>query len=182
MIILLAIYNLLVLPVIIFLSIILSIFNKKIRKGLIGRLSSLSSLKSFNSSKFSDIYWFHTSSYGEYQQIETIINKLKKSDPNIGIITSFFSPSGFENVNDDNIDLKIYLPFDFILTSYKALKLIKPKKIFFTSSDVWPSFLFVANNLNISTILTSARYKKSYKIFLKMFDMIFCISVIMIIS
>ena len=176
MIILLAIYNLLFLPVIIFLSIILSIFNKKIRKGLIGRLSSLSRIKSFNSSKFSDIYWFHTSSYGEYQQIETIIDKLKNSDPNIGIITSFFSPSGFENVNDDNIDLKIYLPFDFILTSYKALKLIKPKKIFFTSSDFWPSFLFVANNLNISTILTSARYKKSYKIFLKMFDMIFCIS------
>ena len=176
MIILLAIYNLLVLPVIIFLSIILSIFNKKIRKGLLGRLSSLSSLKSFNASKFSDIYWFHTSSYGEYQQIETLIYKLKKSDPNIGIITSFFSPSGFENVNDDNIDLKIYLPFDFVLTSYKALKLIKPKKIFFTSSDFWPSFLFVANNLNISTILTSARYKKSYKIFLKMFDMIFCIS------
>ena len=176
MIILLAIYNLLVLPVIIFLSIILSIFNKKIRKGLIGRLSSLSRIKSFNSSKFSDIYWFHTSSHGEYQQIETIIDKLKNSDPNIGIITSFFSPSGFENVNDDNIDLKIYLPFDFILTSYKALKLIKPKKIFFTSSDFWPSFLFVANNLNISTILTSARYKKSYKIFLKMFDMIFCIS------
>ena len=176
MIILLAIYNLLVLPVIIFLSIILSIFNKKIRKGLIGRLSSFSSIKSFNSSKFSDIYWFHSSSYGEYQQIETLIDKLKKSDPNIGIITSFFSPSGFENVNDNNIDLKIYLPFDFILTSYKALKLIKPKKIFFTSSDFWPSFLFVANNLNISTILTSARYKKSYKIFLKMFDMIFCIS------
>tara|TARA_B100001175_G_scaffold268806_1_gene240345 strand:- start:4174 stop:5409 length:1236 start_codon:yes stop_codon:yes gene_type:complete len=176
MIILLIIYNLLVLPIIIFLSIIFSIFNKKIRKGFIGRLSSFSSLKSFNPSRFSDIYWFHCSSYGEYQQVETLIDKIKKSDPNIGIITSFFSPSGFENVNDNNIDLKIYLPFDFILTSYKVLSLIKPKKIFFTSSDFWPSFLFAANNLNITTILTSARYRKSYKIFLNMFDIIFCIS------
>tara|TARA_B100001029_G_scaffold21636_1_gene14541 strand:- start:6043 stop:7278 length:1236 start_codon:yes stop_codon:yes gene_type:complete len=176
MIILLLIYNLLALPIIISVSIILSIFNKKIRKGFLGRLRSISSLKSFSSEKFSNIYWFHSSSYGEYQQVETLIDKLKKSDPNIGIITSFFSPSGFENVKDDNIDLKIYLPFDFILTSYKALKLIKPKKIFFTSSDFWPSFLFVANNLNITTILTSARYRNSYKIFLNMFDMIFCVS------
>jgi len=176
MIILLIIYNLFVLPIIISLSIILSLFNKKIRKGLLGRFQSISSLKSFNSEKFSNIYWFHSSSYGEYQQVETLIDKLKKSDPNIGIVTSFFSPSGFENVKDNNIDLKIYLPFDFILTSYKALKLVKPKKIFFTSSDFWPSFLFVANNLNITTILTSARYRNSYKIFLNMFDKIFCIS------
>ena len=176
MIILLIIYNLFVLPIIISLSIILSLFNKKIRKGLLGRFQSISSLKSFNSEKFSNIYWFHSSSYGEYQQVETLIDKLKKSDPNIGIVTSFFSPSGFENVKDNNIDLKIYLPFDFILTSYKALKLVKPKKIFFTSSDFWPSFLFTANNLNISTILTSARYRNSYKFFLNMFDKIFCIS------
>ena len=176
MIILLIIYNLFVLPIIISFSIILSLFNKKIRKGFLGRFQSISSLKSFNSEKFSKIYWFHSSSYGEYQQVETLIDKLKKSDPNIGIVTSFFSPSGFENVKDNNIDLKIYLPFDFILTSYKALKLVKPKKIFFTSSDFWPSFLFTANNLNITTILTSARYRNSYKFFLNMFDKIFCIS------
>ena len=176
MIVLLIIYNLFVLPIIISLSIILSLFNKKIRKGLLGRFQSISSLKSFNSEKFSNIYWFHSSSYGEYQQVETLIDKLKKSDSNIGIVASFFSPSGFENVKDNNIDLKIYLPFDFILTSYKALKLVKPKKIFFTSSDFWPSFLFVANNLNITTILTSARYRNSYKFFLNMFDKIFCVS------
>ena len=176
MIILLIIYNFFVFPIIISFSIILSLFNKKIRKGFLGRFQSISRLKSFNKEKFSNIYWFHSSSYGEYQQVETLIDKLKKSDPNIGIITSFFSPSGFENVKDNNIDLKIYLPFDFILTSYKALKYVKPKKIFFTSSDFWPNFLFAANNLNITTILTSARYRNSYKIFLNMFDKIFCIS------
>ena len=168
MIILLIIYNLLALPIIIFISIIFSIFNKKIRKGFIGRLSSFSSLKSFNPSRFSDIYWFHCSSYGEYQQVETLIEQIKKRDQGIGIITSFFSPSGFENVNDRNIDLKIYLPFDFIFSSFRALRIVKPNKIFFTSSDFWPSFLFAANQLNISTVLTSARYRKSYNIFLNL--------------
>ena len=61
-------YNLFVLPIIISLSIILSLFNKKIRKGFLGRFQSISSLKSFNSEKFSNIYWFHSSSYGEYDK------------------------------------------------------------------------------------------------------------------
>ena len=131
MIILLFFYNLLVLPIFIILSLILSIFDKKVRKGLLGRINSFSKLKSFNKDKFSEIYWFHSASYGEYQQVETLISEIKRRDKNIGIIASFFSPSGFENVKDRNIDLKIYLPFDFIFTCYKFLAFIKPKKYSF---------------------------------------------------
>ena len=176
MIILIFLYNILALPILLLLSIIFSIFNTKIRKGLIGRFNSFSALKSFPTNKFSQIYWFHCASFGEYQQVETLIEQIKKRDQGIGIITSFFSPSGFENVNDRNIDLKIYLPFDFIFSSFRALRIVKPSKIFFTSSDFWPSFLFAANKLNITTVLTSARYRKSYNIFLKMFNKIFCVS------
>ena len=176
MMVLIFLYNLVALPIILLLSIIFSIFNTKIRKGLIGRFNSFSSIKSFPTNKFSQIYWFHCASFGEYQQVETLIEQIKKRDQSIGIITSFFSPSGFENVNDRNIDLKIYLPFDFIFSSFRALRIVKPSKIFFTSSDFWPSFLFAANQLNITTVLTSARYRKSYNIFLKMFNKIFCVS------
>ena len=176
MMVLIFLYNLVALPIILLLSIIFSIFNTKIRKGFIGRFNSFSALKSFPTNKFSQIYWFHCASFGEYQQVETLIEQIKKRDQGIGIITSFFSPSGFENVNDRNIDLKIYLPFDFIFSSFRALRIVKPNKIFFTSSDFWPSFLFAANQLNISTVLTSARYRKSYNIFLKMFNKIFCVS------
>ena len=176
MIVIIFLYNILALPILLFLSIIFSIFNTKIRKGLIGRFNSFSALKSFPTNKFSQIYWFHCASFGEYQQVETLIEQIKKRDQGIGIITSFFSPSGFENVNDRNIDLKIYLPFDFIFSSFRALRIVEPSKIFFTSSDFWPSFLFAANQLNIITVLTSARYRKSYNIFLKMFNKIFCVS------
>ena len=108
MIVLILLYNLLALPIFLLLSIIFSIFNTKIRKGLFGRFNSFSALKSFQTNKFSQIYWFHCASFGEYQQVETLIEQIKKRDQGIGIITSFFSPSGFENVNDRNIDLKIF--------------------------------------------------------------------------
>ncbi len=175
MIIFIIIYNFIILPVLFISSIILAIFNKKVRKGLFGRINSFSRLKEFNRDKYSKIYWFHSSSHGEYQQVETLIKKIKKRDGKSGIIASFFSPSGFENVKDKNIDLKLYLPIDFLFMCTFALKITKPKIVFFTSNDFWPSFLFASKKLNIPTILTSARYNKFYNTFFKMFDKIFCI-------
>ena len=95
MIVLILLYNLLVLPIFLLLSVFFSIFNTKIRKGLFGRFNSFSALKSFQTNKFSQIYWFHCASFGEYQQVETLIEQIKKKNKDIGIVTSFFSPSGF---------------------------------------------------------------------------------------
>ena len=78
MIIFIIIYNFIILPVLFISSIILAIFNKKVRKGLFGRINSFSRLKEFNRDKYSKIYWFHSSSHGEYQQVETLIKKNKK--------------------------------------------------------------------------------------------------------
>ena len=105
MIVLIFLYNILAIPILLLLSIIFSIFNTKIRKGLIGRFNSFSALKSFPTNKFSQIYWFHCASFGEYQQVETLIEQIKKRDQGIGIITSFFSPSGFETVSYTHLTL-----------------------------------------------------------------------------
>ena len=73
------VYNILY-PVFLFFVFFLSIFNKKIRVGLAGRFESIHILnKYFNHDNIkSNIYWFHCSSYGEYLQVEQIINGLKK--------------------------------------------------------------------------------------------------------
>ena len=82
-------------------------FNKKIRNGFIGRLRTRKKLVDFkNNTFFSKVYWFHVSSHGEFQQIQSIIEEIKR-DKNKGIIVSFFSPSGFNNVHNENIDCKI---------------------------------------------------------------------------
>ena len=61
-----------------------------------GRFESIHILnKYFNQNNIkSNIYWFHCSSYGEYLQVEQIINGLKKKDNNCIILLSFFSPRG----------------------------------------------------------------------------------------
>jgi 3-deoxy-D-manno-octulosonic-acid transferase len=182
----LILYNVLIYPIIFF-AFLLSPFNRKIKEGIIGRFKSLKHLKRFNISTFKKRYWFHVASHGEFQQIETLIDSLKKDNSSIGIVVSFFSPSGFNNVDNQNIDCKVYLPFDFPITIFRALRLVNPDKIFFTSNDFWPNFMIFSHRKKIELILTSARLndgkdfnsfvKNLYqRIFFNMFDSIFTIT------
>ena len=158
------VYNILY-PVFLFFVFFLSIFNKKIRVGLAGRFESIHILnKYFNQNNIkSNIYWFHCSSYGEYLQVEQIINGLKKKENNCIILLSFFSPSGFVNCKNDNVDCKIYLPFDFLWTIKKAIKIVSPNAIILANNDIWYNFLNVSQSMNIKTYLIGAESKRFYK-------------------
>ena len=160
-----AVYNILLYPVFLFLMFFLSIFNKKIRTGLIGRFESIHILnKYFNQNNInSNIYWFHCSSYGEYLQVEQVINGLKKKDNNCIILLSFFSPSGFVNCKNDNVDCKIYLPFDFLWTIKTAIEIVSPNAIILANNDIWYNFLNVSQSMNIKTYLIGAESKRFYK-------------------
>ena len=158
-------YNLIFYPLFFILTILLIPFNKKIRDGFIGRLKTRKKLADFkNNTSFSEIYWFHVSSHGEFQQIQSIIEEIKRYK-NKGVIVSFFSPSGFNNVHNENIDCKIYLPFDFFLSLYRSLKIVQPSKLIFASYDIWPNTVFISQLLNIKTMLISLRiHSNSFKL------------------
>ena len=158
------VYNILY-PVFLFFVFFLSIFNKKIRVGLAGRFESIHILnKYFNQDNIKyNIYWFHCSSYGEYLQVEQIINGLKKKENNCIILLSFFSPSGFVNCKNDNVDCKIYLPFDFLWTIKKAIKIVSPNAIVLANNDIWYNFLNVSQSMNVKTYLIGAESKRFHK-------------------
>ena len=160
-----AVYNILLYPVFLFIMFFLSIFNKKIRTGLIGRFESIRILnKYFNQNNINSfIYWFHCSSYGEYIQVEQVINGLKKKDNNFIILLSFFSPSGFVNCKNDNVDCKIYLPFDFLWTIRTALEIVSPNAIILANNDIWYNFLNVSQSMKIKTYLIGAESKRFHK-------------------
>ena len=104
------VYNLILLPLFIASIFILGIFNGKIRKGIFGRIRSRKLINDFaNKAKNNDIYWFHAASLGEYEQIKPILTGLKEVEPEAFFVISFFSPSGFDYVEDNDVDCKIYL-------------------------------------------------------------------------
>lgn len=160
-IILFILYNLFLYPFFLLITFFLSLFNSKIRRGIHGRFETKKLLINyFNQNSSNDnIYWFHASSYGEYLQAEPVIEGIKKKENNSIILLSFFSPSGYDNVNNQNIDCKIYKPFDFYWTIQNVLSLVKPKKIIFATTDLWFNLIWLAKNNNIDTILIGAKSK-----------------------
>ena len=155
-------YNFLFYPLFIFSMFFLSIFNKKIRQGIIGRLESLYILKSyFNKNTInSNIIWFHCSSLGEYMQAEPLIETLKNGEKHYTILVSFFSPSGFMNVKNSNIDCKVYLPFDFPWTMKSLFEIVRPEFIILANNDLWYNFLKIAKDKGVKTYLIGAESKR----------------------
>ena len=154
-------YNLFLYPLFLLIIFFLSLFNSKIRRGVRGRFETKSILIKYFNQNFSNdnIYWFHASSYGEYLQAEPVIDGIKKIEKNSIILLSFFSPSGYDNVNNQNINCKVYMPFDFYWTIQNVLSLVKPKKIIFATTDLWINLIWLANYNKIDTILIGAKSK-----------------------
>jgi len=157
------IYNLMILPTLFLFGIITCLFNKKIREGFFGRLNTYTQLKVFmnKNETENDIYWFHAASLGEYEQIKPVLAGLKEIEPSSKSIVSFFSPSGYNHVNDQNIDCKIYLPFDFFWIINRCLKIVKPKKIILAAYDVWPNLIWRAEYMGVPTTLFAARFSNN---------------------
>ena len=157
------IYNLIILPILLIFGLVGSIFNKKIRDGMIGRLRSYQELKSFmeNVGKGRTIYWFHAASHGEFEQVKPVLVGLKEVEPHALSIVSFFSPSGYNNVNDEHIDCKIYLPIDLPWVVKKCLRLVQPKKLILAAYDVWPNMIWASRSLGIHSALFAARFSEN---------------------
>ena len=150
-----------------FIAIVLSIFRSKVREALRSRIGQIKKTKEFfnNVQNNNLVYWFHSASHGEFEQIHPILHNLKEIQGSSIIVVSFSSPSGYKNVEDENIDLKIYLPLDFLWNTIRILKDIRPQKLIFAEYDLWPNYIWTAKWMNIQTTLFSARfYKKTIKL------------------
>ncbi len=156
------IYNVILLPIMLVFGIVGSLFNKKLRIGMMGRMKSYRQLKAFMDSqeKHRVIYWFHAASHGEFEQVKPVLAGLKEVEPHSLSIVSFFSPSGYNHVNDDHIDCKIYLPIDLPWVVKKTLQLVKPTKLILAAYDVWPNLIWEANRMGIHSTLFAARFSE----------------------
>ena len=156
------VYKIILIPIVVVIGAIGLCFNKKLRDGLFGRFQTRKVLKNYLNELNGDeiIYWFHASSHGEFLQTKPVLLGLKEVEPHAKLIVSFFSPSGYQHVNDESIDCKIYLPLDFYWTVKSALRLVRPEKLIFAAYDIWPNLIWAAKELGIPTVLFAARFKK----------------------
>ncbi|MCQ2960049.1 MAG: hypothetical protein MJ198_07675 [Bacteroidales bacterium] len=131
------------------------------RQGLLGRIKQPKQIRQFAKEHKNDtVVFFHSASVGEWEQSIPIIKTLKQQSPQIKVVASFFSPSGMNHAKKENVDLSIYLPFDFVFSNYLFFKRIQPKAWIVSKYDIWPGILLAAHWANVPVLLCSAELAK----------------------
>lgn len=142
-----------------------SVFNSKARKLLRGRRSTLSKIRKsiFPGDR---VFWFHCASLGEFEQGRPIIEIIKKKSPEIKVLLSFYSPSGYEVRSDyDNADCVVYLPVDTPWCASEFIKTVNPEKAVFIKYEFWYNFISILQKKNIPVYLVSGIFRKSQPFF-----------------
>lgn len=144
-------------------AILLYPFNTKAKKWVFGRLNWRDALPPKTSKKR---VWFHCASLGEFEQARPTIEKI--AGPDIDIILSFFSPSGYEvRKNYELASFVFYLPIDTPINAKDLIAGLQPSLIVFVKYDVWPNLLKEAQRKAVPTILISAVFRKEQIYFKK---------------
>ena len=107
------------------------------------------------------IIWVHAASLGEFEQGRPIIERLKEQRPDIKILLTFFSPSGYEiRKNYPKADCVEYLPEDTPESVSRFLDIVKPSVALFIKYEFWLNYLEELRRREIPTLLASAIFRR----------------------
>lgn len=110
--------------------------------------------------------WIHCASLGEFEQGRPVIEALKKQYPNIKILLTFFSPSGFEiRKNYDFANFICYLPADSPSNALNFIEIFQPHLAIFVKYEFWVHYLNTLYKKGIRTLLISAIFHQKQPFF-----------------
>ncbi|MBE3084630.1 MAG: 3-deoxy-D-manno-octulosonic acid transferase [Bacteroidetes bacterium] len=110
--------------------------------------------------------WIHCASLGEFEQGRPVIEAIKKERPDLKIVLTFFSPSGYEiRKNYSNADCIIYLPADTPGNAARFVRLVNPEFVIFVKYEFWNNYISVLYNSNIPLYLISAIFRPEQHFF-----------------
>jgi 3-deoxy-D-manno-octulosonic-acid transferase len=110
--------------------------------------------------------WIHCASLGEFEQGRPVIEEIKKKEPALKIVLTFFSPSGYEiRKNYSNADCIIYLPADSRRNAEKFIDLIKPEFVIFVKYEFWNNYITRLYEKKIPLYLVSGIFREEQHFF-----------------
>lgn len=136
-------------------------FNQKARFFIDGRKVVNAQLSVLSYSKFKKRVWIHAASLGEFEQARPIIEELRESSDDLGIIVTFFSPSGLEVMKDyRHADMVLYLPMDTPKKAREFVELLKPDIAVFIKYEFWYNYMKICLDKGVTFIYVSAIFRK----------------------
>lgn len=106
--------------------------------------------------------WIHAASLGEFEQARPIIEELREQRPEIAIVVTFFSPSGYEIRKDYNkADYVYYLAPDTPSNARRFVEAVAPQAAIFIKYEFWLNHLYELRRHSTSTYLVSAIFRRN---------------------
>lgn len=111
--------------------------------------------------------WFHVASVGEFEQARPVISALGRARPEIPVMLTFSSPSGYsfarkrETPGQGSLRFIDYLPFDTAAHMRFCLERAKPRLLVFVKFDLWPNLVWEADARDVPIVLIDATLSAS---------------------
>ncbi|MCE3007791.1 MAG: 3-deoxy-D-manno-octulosonic acid transferase [Bacteroidetes bacterium] len=108
--------------------------------------------------------WLHAASLGEFEQGRPVLEALRAAWPDVPVLVTFFSPSGYEARQHYDAQVR-YLPLDGPATARTWLEAIPIRLAIFVKYDFWYYYLRGLRQRQVPTYLLSASVVPGSSIF-----------------
>ncbi len=136
-----------------------SLFNDKVKKMWRGERQAFDVLRQ-KVEPGARYVWFHAASLGEFEQGRPLMEELRRSHPELKILLTFFSPSGYEVRKDyKGADIICYLPLDTIRNARRFLRLVRPERAFFIKYEFWYNYLHILKHRKVPVYSVSSIFR-----------------------
>jgi 3-deoxy-D-manno-octulosonic-acid transferase len=136
------------------------LFHAKAALFVHGRKNIFKRLKADFSNQKKPIVWVHCASLGEFEQGRPVMEAIKNEFPGVGILLTFFSPSGYEvRKNYPVADYVYYLPWDTAPNAKRFIEMVKPSLAIFVKYEFWHHYTLALQTHNIPLLSISAIFR-----------------------
>ncbi len=150
-----------------------SFFNAKAKLFVDGRKGIYARLKKAFEGTNEKVVWVHCASLGEFEQGRPIMEAMKEKYPDIKILLTFFSPSGYEiRKNYAGADAIFYLPWDTPSNATRFVEIVKPSLAIFVKYEFWYNYSNQLREKSIPLISISCILRPN-QIFFKSYGSLF---------
>lgn len=153
-----ALYRMIIVPLLLLGALLLSPFNRKIRQTLGLRLHTVNWP---DWTGLAPTLWVHCAS-GEFEYAKPVIREWRKLRPQGRVFVTYYSPSFKRFVEQaPEVDGSAPLPLDLPGPMREFLRRLKPEVLAVSRTDLWPEMCVQARLQKVPIVLFSATHSKS---------------------
>ncbi|HZM15208.1 MAG TPA: glycosyltransferase N-terminal domain-containing protein [Candidatus Krumholzibacteria bacterium] len=136
---------------------LLALGDAKLRVGWRGRKGVVARLVAQAAELRGRVVWMHSTSVGEYEQARPLVALLAAARPELAVLHTFFSPSGYDYARRlGEAAYYDYLPFDDRNDVSQVLDALQPRLLVLVKFDLWPNLVVEAARRGVPVTLVDA--------------------------